>query len=306
MERRKQREDRMDTHNQHHYIPKFLLRGWHSGSDEKLSQMRWVRGRITEKRYKAKSVANERHLYSMQKSSAKPNQEIEPKFMSKHVDDPASVVHQALVAKGSFDGLSNDQRYTWTLFLVSLVLRVPGAIEAVRETGIDAIRSQFPKGVENPDGLPDSSKELLDLFQRRDPSLLDFGTYKLPELIQTSSYNKLFFEATWILRRIARSREKLLIGDRPMTLFGPEMGLDLIYLPIAPDIAFFASRSEQMRKWVHSMSDSNFVRRMNRGMVEQASVYVWGSDFEHRRLLELRLQPTAAGRGLGIGPRPPS
>ena len=145
---------------------------------------------------------------------------------------------------------------------------------------------------------------LLDLYLRRDPSLLDFGSYKLPELIQTSSYNKLFFESDWNVRRITTTKEKLLIGDRPVTLFGPETTLDLVYLPLAPDVAFFASRSTRMKKWVCSMSDSNLVRKMNRGMVEQASVYVWGSDFEHRRLLERRLQRTPAGRGLGIGPRP--
>jgi len=293
----------MGTHIQHHYIPKFLLRGWENGKDKKLSQMRWTRGQIVEKRYKAKSVANERHLYSMKKFSEEPNQEIEPKFMSKHIDDPAAIVHKVLLAKGG-DGMSEDQRYTWTLFLVSLVFRGPGAIEDVREKGIDAIRSQFPDGVENTVGLPDSSKQLLDLYQRRAPSLLDFGSYKLPELIQTSSYNKLFFESDWRVRRIAKTKEKLLISDRPVTLFGPETKLDLIYLPLAPDVAFFASRSTRMKKWVDSMSDSNLVRKMNRGMVEQASVHVWGSDFEHQRLLERRLQRTPAGSGLGIGPRP--
>lgn len=294
----------MDSHNEHHYIPKFMLSGWQSGSDNKLSQMRWVRGRITEKRYKAKSVACERHLYSMQKFSAKPNQEIEPKFMTKHIDDPAAVVHRAMRANG-FSDLSQDHRRTWTQFLVSLLFRGPGAINYVREKAIDAIRSQFPNGIDNPDELPDSSKELLDLYLRRDPSLLDFGTYKVPELIQTSSYNKPIFEAKWIYRKIVSTKENLLIGDRPVTLFGAETNLDLVYLPIAPDVAFFASRSEKMSRWINTMSDLNLVRKMNRGMVEQASVYVWGSNFEHQRLLELRLQQTPAGLGLGIGPRPP-
>ena len=150
----------METYIQHHYIPRFLLRGWENGKDKKLSQMRWIRGQIAEKRYKAKSVANERHLYSMKKFSEEPNPEIEPKFMSKHVDDPAAIVHKVLIATG-FDGMSEDQRCTWTLFLVSLVFRGPGAVEDIREKGIDAIRSQFPVGVENTAGLTDSSKQLL-------------------------------------------------------------------------------------------------------------------------------------------------
>ncbi len=293
----------MGTHRQHHYIPKFLLRGWESGIDKKLSQMRWIRGQVIEKRYKAKSVANELHLYSMNKLHQEPNQEIEPKFMTKFIDDPAAIVHKALLTEG-LHAISDYQKNTWTLFLVSLVFRGPGAVEDIREKGIDAISSQFPEGVENITMLPDSSKQLLELYLRRDPQLLDFGTYKLPELIQESSYNKIFFESDWGLRKIVKTQEKLLIGDRPVTLFGPEAKLDLVYLPLAPDVAFFISRSKRMKEWLRSMNDSNLVRQMNRRMVEQASVYVWGSDFEHRKLLELRLQRTPAGRGLGIGPRP--
>ncbi|MWL91224.1 DUF4238 domain-containing protein [Cupriavidus sp. SW-Y-13] len=293
----------MAAHNEHHYIPKFLLKAWHSGEDEKLSQMRWSRGQITEKRYKAKSVAKERHLYSMKRLSDQPNQEIEPKFMSRHIDDPAALVHKAILANGLHD-MSEDQKMTWTLFLVSLVYRGPGAIEHVRESGIDALYSQFTDEVEGAAGPTESSKRLFDLYRQRDPSLQDFGTYALPELIQTSSYNKLFFEADWGIRRIVKTKEMLLVGDRPLTLFGPETRLDLIYLPLAPDVAFFASNSTQMKQWVNSLGDSQFVKQMNRGMVEQASMYVWGSNFEHRRLLELRLHRTRAGRGIGIGPRP--
>jgi hypothetical protein len=291
---------KVDTHKKHHYIPKFLLNGWHSGEDEKLSQMRWIREQITEKRYKGKSVANERHLYSMGRLTVKPNPEIERKFMSKHVDDPAAIVHKALLANGLHD-MPEEQKHTWTMFLVSLVFRGPGSVEHIRERGIDAISSQFSSGTT---GQSDSLRELYDLYQRRDPSLLDFGTYALPELIQTSTYNKLFFEAEWKVQRITKTKEKLLIGDRPLTLFGPEMKIDLIYLPLAPDVTFFISRSEKMKRWIASLTDVQLVRQMNRGIVEQASIYVWGSNFEHRKLLERRLERTPAGSGIGIGPRP--
>ncbi|HDR9260276.1 TPA: DUF4238 domain-containing protein [Burkholderia vietnamiensis] len=293
----------MSAHNEHHYIPKFLLEGWHSGDDKKLSHMRWNRGEIIEKRYKAKSVAKERHLYSMKRLSDQPNQEIEPKFMTRHIDDPAALIHKALLADRLQD-LSEEQKHRWTLFLVSLLYRGPGAIDHVRECGIDALRSQFPADVDGTVELTDSSKILFDLYRQRDSSLLDFGTYALPVLIQTSSYNKIFFEANWGIRKIANTREMLLIGDRPLTSFGPTVKPDLTYLPLAPNVAFFVSKSARMTQWVSSTSDLHLVRQLNRSMVEQASQYVWGSNFEHRRLLERRLHPTAAGRGIGIGPRP--
>jgi hypothetical protein len=66
-----------------------------------------------------------------------------------------------------------------------------------------------------------------------------------------------------------------LVGDRQLTLFGPETKLDLIYLPLGPDVAFFASSSARMTQWVNSLGSSHFVKQMNKGMVHASSMYVW-------------------------------
>lgn len=52
----------MSSHNHHHFIPVFLLDEWEGGADGKLSAMKWCRGKVVEDRYKAKSVAKQRHL----------------------------------------------------------------------------------------------------------------------------------------------------------------------------------------------------------------------------------------------------
>lgn len=291
-----------DAHNEHHYIPKFLLNEWHSGEKNKLSQIRWIRGELKEKRYKGKSVAKERHLYSMNKYSEKPNTEIEPKFITKYVDDPASIAHKNILKSEKLK-VSQDDKHAWTRFLVSLVYRGPGAIDFLREQGINALSSQFPENADDNTEMSAELKELWTLYKNRDKSLLDFATYYLPDLIQDSEYNKLFFESKWKIRRLPNGTEPLLIGDRPLTLFGPQTKLDLVYLPLAPNVAFFTSRCEHLWSQINSLPDKIFIRKMNRAMVEQASIYVWGKDFSHKKLIEMRLKTTPAGLGLGIGDR---
>ncbi|WP_457323958.1 DUF4238 domain-containing protein [Roseateles sp. P5_E11] len=87
----------MGSHNNHHFIPVFLLAEWESGADGKLSALRWRRGEVGVDRYKAKSVAKQRHLYAIETSGPEPNQALVRQFMAKKIDDPAALVHAAIV-----------------------------------------------------------------------------------------------------------------------------------------------------------------------------------------------------------------
>ncbi|QPF75973.1 DUF4238 domain-containing protein [Roseateles sp. DAIF2] len=298
----------MSTQAEHHYIPKFLLRGWEGGADEKLSAMRWLRGQISEHRYKAKSVAKERHLYAIRRDLPEPNQRLEQEFMTKHVDEPASLVHKAIVANGMAN-LTEREQYIWTRFLVSLVMRGPGAIAYVRAKGINALGEQFD--VSPDDYLDQRGAEpeptLRKYIEKHAPEVLtDFGNVALPNIIQTSFLNKKIFEAQWITRRLTKGPQRFVIGDRPLTLFGAIADRFLLFVPVAPDLGFFAFNSHETGARLREKGEPTLIREMNRGMVEQASVYVYGTNNEHRRLLELRLEKTAAGPGLGLGPRPPA
>ena len=61
---------------EHHFVPAFLLREWQSGSDEKLTSFRWSRGQVVATRFKAKSVAKRRHLYSTGVAEGRPVKEV--------------------------------------------------------------------------------------------------------------------------------------------------------------------------------------------------------------------------------------
>lgn len=296
----------MATHSEHHFIPRFLLGRWEGGADERLSAMRWLRGNISEKRYKARSVAKERDLYAIGRARGEPNQVLEREFMSLHIDEPASQVHRVIL-DDQLGRLTEEQQYIWTRFLVSLVLRGPGAVEHVRSRGIEALGAEFD---DDPDAFMDArghqpEASLRRFVEKNAPDLLhDFGTRSLPTLIQTSTLNRTIFEASWVTRRFSSTPERLLIGDRPLTLFGALNDNFMLYLPVAPDRAFMAFNSRETARRLATRNDRALLRELNRFMVEQASVYVYGTDMTHRRLLESRLAKVAASAGLGLGPRP--
>ena len=60
------------SHANQHYVPRFLLEPWHTPPDYKLTAFRWADGHLVNRRYKAKSVAKERHLYSLERSRVEP------------------------------------------------------------------------------------------------------------------------------------------------------------------------------------------------------------------------------------------
>ena len=295
----------MSSHNEHHYVPRFLLSRWEGGDDGKLSAMRWLRGAIYEKRYKAKSVAKERNLYAIGRSRGEPNQILEREFMTRHIDDPAALVHRAIL-DDQLGNLTEEQQCTWTRFLVSLALRVPGAVAHVRELGIQALGDELDAdsddSIEGRTGEPPITPR--KYVEKHHPDMLnDFGTRSLPSLIQTAGLNRWIFEAAWITRRLSGTTERLLIGDRPLTLFGAMSNNFLLYLPVAPDLAFLAFNSPDTGTRVHGRTDVALLRELNRFTVEQASVYVYGTNFAHKALLERRLAKEPAGQGLGFGPR---
>jgi hypothetical protein len=297
----------MNSQNNHHFIPAFLMREWEGGVDGKLSAMRWRRGQVVQDRYKAKSVAKQRHLYAIEKSGPEPNQALEREFMTKMIDDPAALVHAAIVARG-LDCLTEAQQYTWTRFLVSLVLRGPEAVEYVRARAIAALIEQLEAdpGAFAEERAVVSAPTLRSYIEQQHPDVLnDFGHRALPTLIQTSGLNKLIFEAHWMTRRLSKQTRRLLIGDRPLALEGAVAAEFLLYLPVAPDLAFLAYNSPATAGRIRAMGEPLFVRYVNRLMVEQASTYVYGVDDDHRPLLESRLARAPAGQGLGFGPRAP-
>lgn len=89
-----------------------------------------------------------------------------------------------------------------------------------------------------------------------------------------------------------------------LTLVGSVSDKFLVYLPLAPDLAFLAFNHERVAG-LQLMTDKAFVKAMNKASVTQASEWVFGVNDEHRALIARRLEKEPAGPGLALGGRPP-
>ena len=122
------------AHDQHHFVPAFLLREWQTGEDNKLTSLQWARSIVVANRYKAKSVAKQRHLYATGLAEGRPDNKLEREFMGPKVDDPAAVSHQLMLTDG-IEALNEQHWVDWARFLVCQMVRTPRIVAHVRHQG---------------------------------------------------------------------------------------------------------------------------------------------------------------------------
>lgn len=269
----------MPAHSFHHYVPKFLLEQWHTDADDKLSVFRWAHGKLAHHRYKAKSVAKAEHLYSMKRTQAQPDVKVEKDFLGPHVDDPAAIVHKAILATG-VRSLNDDDKRAWSPFLVSLMLRVPAMMQHMRERGRQTLAAGLD---EAPDDYLDArgrdpEPTLRAWVEKHHPDVLDdLAVMTLPDLVFSKLLNGAFLGAKWATRPLRQSKFDLLVSDKPLIYVGTFESSFLAALPLAPRLAFLAFNEDATWDNVMSRSEESFVREMNLAICD-ADTYVYATN----------------------------
>ena len=275
---------------EHHFVPAFLLREWQSGQDAKLSSFRWNRGAVVVNRFKAKSVAKRRHLYSTGVAEGRPVNLVETEFMTPQVDEPAAAVHKELLA-GRLPELSAAQRRDWARFFVSQLVRVPAMVAHVRLRGREILlRGDEPVAADmlQPGERPVPLSEWL---ARNTPGLFDdLGIETLPHIITSQVLNDVFLEATWGVHAIKHTWFDFVIGDQPLVYEGQMKSNFLFALPLSPRVLFTAFSDPETGMNLKNASRQKLVVTFNRSQVGQASTYVYACSDAQRRLIERHLR----------------
>ena len=283
----------MASHVEHHFVPRFLLEQWHTPPDQKLSSFRWANGDLIMRRYKAKSVAKERHLYSMERSSPQPDVKVEREFWGPHIDDPASVVHAKMLRDG-VGSLDVEEKKTWAPFLVSLMLRGPAMIRKIRERGREILGAGLD---ERPDeymqrrgDAPEAT--LRKWVEKHSPDVFDdVGIMTLPELAFSEKLNLRLLNSTWAIRSVGAAKYDLLIGDRPLIIAGTLETSFLIALPVAPRKVFFACNEEATFENIKGHDSDALVGGCNVSSVAGAERYVYGTNDRQESFVKKYLRP---------------
>jgi hypothetical protein len=283
----------MATHVQQHYVPKFLLERWHSGSDGKLTALRWAHGRLDAQRYKAKSVARLAHLYSFVRNNGELDVAIERDFLGPHIDEPAANVHQSLLQTGL--KLTDLQHEYWTRFLVSLLFRGPAMMEYLKVVGRGSLVDSLSANPSEFEEIRGDAKEasLLEWFQAKEPALLEtFGTRMLPELIQQEKFRDRFLRGkVWMLRGMAEARHDLLIGDRPLMQDGSLDGDHAFVMPIAPRVLFIVASNERTAGIFRETPANEVVAKVNLMSIQRAETWVFATSPAQASYVRKHLPP---------------
>ncbi|MDT7517961.1 DUF4238 domain-containing protein [Rhodoferax sp. TBRC 17660] len=286
----------MPSHQNHHYVPAFLLREWQQ-ADNKLTQFTWENNRFITSRRQAKSVAKEKHLYSTNRSTGNPDVGIEVDVMGPKVDDPAALVHQKLLA-GGVGRLSNAEQETWAKFLLSLLFRGPKAIADLRYRGrlklLEVIGDATEAGV-SPYGRPDIS--LIEWAQLEDPdSFEDLGVQTLEPLINSEVLNPKLLAATWETLNRGRAAYDFLISDNPLILVGEGLGGKfLMTLPLSPEQAFVAYSAPEIGRTLDERTTTSFVKAANLDTVLKAKSCVYATSATQAPFVERYLGKSTTG-----------
>lgn len=286
----------MPSHQNHHYVPAFLLREWQR-EDNKLTQFHWENNRFITSRRQAKSVAKEKHLYSTFRSTEKPDVGIELDIMGPKIDDPAALVHKKLLA-GDIGRLSDEEQETWSKFLLSLLFRGPKAIADLRHRGriklIEGMASTAEEGVA-PADRPDLS--LLEWARLEAPdSFEDLGVQTLEPLITSEVLNPKLLAATWGTFSRGNATHDFLISDTPLILVGEGLGGKfLITLPLSPEQAFVAYSAPETERALEERPTASFVKAVNLDTVSKAETFVYATSAAQATFVERYLaKPIAA------------
>ncbi len=279
-----------EPYTRQHYVPKFLLKQWHSGADNSLTKHHRVRGEFVCERATANQVGFERHLYSYLKPGGQMDTAVERDFMGPFVDDPAAKAHRAMLA-GGIDALDEDLRGYWAQFMVSLYLRVPMTMDVLHEKARAILGRHL-------DDDPDfgrqydpgtTTRQWVDKYYPE--AYAEVAVNVLPHLIQSDNLFAQMIKGHWEMRTLRPGcRFDLVVADHALLYAGALDAAFLLIVPLSPRCAFINYDTPNTWANVCKASDAQFTRAVNGHSVRFAQRYVYASDNRHAAFVDKHLR----------------
>jgi hypothetical protein len=282
----------------HHYVPQFLLRAWANASpDDKLEVFRLDLKYLPSRRTGPKYTAFEPNLYALSIPAAAgiERQAVETKLM-RHIDSDAAVVHVKMCETG-LRSLTAEERSKWVRFLISLRVRHPEAISALKLDGDIQLRHSLQN--DHPEYLasiePGDPPTMVEWTEREYPGLIEsFGLTCLAGVMNDPKVGNDLLRMRWSLWDFSQWGHNLVLADRPCVMTQSLAHPDCILaLPISPVKAFFATRGERAATFLRRTDPKQIAVRLNESSVAQARVRVFSRDASARRFIANRLRHRA-------------
>lgn len=287
-------------HENHHFIPAFLLRPWERGDDSRLTTLAWRNGAIRIGRNRAKAVAKLAQLYTLHELPSDRRNIIEARVLQK-IDTDGAAVHSVFLAPGH-PTLSAGDAVAWTRLVLSLVLRSPWMIEKYIEDAPRVLLETIKKSAAAGEDPEDTFLEL----QSRNPDLARSMTLQgRARLLPRGQSHAAMLGATWTVVDVSSSPFDLVIADQPVLRTGGFNEDYLFALPIAPTKLFLMHPEHST--WpgrLGALPTRELVMRVNRESATQAHTYLFATSGAQARLAEAYLRVPQARQAAPSADRP--
>lgn len=186
------------------------------------------------------------------------------------------------ILSGDRSPWTGAMRSAWTRYLLSLMFRMPPAVDALKGQVADMWKEGM-KGLEADYGnrrLPTDPPTFTEYMALTNPAAPQIGAANLlMHIIDNGELGPTIFRMCWSRIPLPKANLELLHSDRPICR---PLGLNdrgaYIALPLAPRLLFLVAHDEGAAKAISSASHTAVVEEMNKAVVAQAREFVWASD----------------------------
>jgi hypothetical protein len=176
-------------------------------------------------------------------------------------------------------------RHSWTRFILSLMVRYPEAIDAMKRQLRENVQKVYAETRKQTD--PPTFEEYEAVNGTEEMARLHGKL--LMDLMQDSRMGRLIFGMHWGVIAFSKYERSLLTSDRPVVTNVFAIGANHVCLPIGPDRLFCACETEVAERQMRRLDPGQVMRIMNDEVAKRAFKYVYGQDDSQLRFVENRL-----------------
>lgn len=267
----------MSVPRKHHHLPVFYLTRW-TGEDGRLCQFsRPHKDVVSHRKHPAQTGYVER-LYELPGLPPEKAQQIEQGFMQR-LDSLAATALTMLEEDDPRITHEPQWRSAWSRFVMSLLLRTPNDITALKAGVAEEWARRVPdlEARYTAERAPNDPPTLEEYLAQRNPNDVDqWAMSLLPYLIDHKKIGDLLNNMRWLVRRIGSEVGEFLTSDHPVvmsrTLTEPNAYL---FLPISPKAMFIAVNDLETQRMVEERDPAEQVEAVNRFVAGRAVRFVY-------------------------------
>jgi hypothetical protein len=264
----------------HHYIPVFYLKRWCS-DDDKICEYSRPFKKIHDRRIFPVQTGFLDRLYEKKGVPKLIAQQVEDDFM-KSVDTLAADALKLIETDDAKINSDPKYRSAWSLFLITLMTRMPEDVAALAQILADDWERDVPRFRHKyaRERKPDDPPTLEEFIEQKDPDHMARWTMNiLPNLMDHKGIGQSLNNMRWFVLTTAADAPPLLSSDRPLFISGTFSEADCyLILPIATHRLFIATNGEEMERKLKSQPQNELIQSTNIQLAKQAAKYVYGSD----------------------------